>query len=323
MRQSYKIIGDSSTDLTSALKAQGNIITVPLTLQIDEEQIIDDENFNQAYLLDAMKNSKHTLKSACPSPDAYLAHFDDADDIFVITLSSQLSGSYNSAEVAKSMYLEEHPDKNICILDSKSASVGQTLLAMRIQELMEDGKSFQETCHIVTQYREEMATKFVLESLEVFRRNGRLSTVTAAICNTLNIKAVMTSRPDGSIDRADQARGMKKALENLNIDINSDLINEELTEEADSKVLTAEDIPWDPDAEEVLTEETEETAEEETEAKTKKSAFLKKYKVPIGILVIGCIIFPQIRYPVLFVICYMIIVLLVSCVEVIFERLKQ
>lgn len=224
---SYKIIGDSSTDLTPTLKAQGHIVTVPLTLQIDEEQIIDDDNFNQAYMLDAMKKSKHTLKSACPSPDAYLEHFDDADDIFVITLSSQLSGSYNSAEVAKNMYLEDHPDKNICILDSKSASVGQTLLAMRIQELMEEGKSFQETCDIVAQYREEMATKFVLESLEVFRRNGRLSTVKAVICNTLNIKAVMTSRPDGSIDRVDQGRGMKKALEKMVETIKADMVDPE------------------------------------------------------------------------------------------------
>jgi len=72
---SYKIIGDSSTDLTPELKAQGNIITVPLTLQIDEEQIVDDETFDQAYMLDAMKKSKHTLKSACPSPEAYFGAF--------------------------------------------------------------------------------------------------------------------------------------------------------------------------------------------------------------------------------------------------------
>lgn len=224
---SFKIIGDSSTDLTPELKAKGNIVNVALSLQIDDEIIVDDENFDQAYLLQQMKASKSCIKSACPSPEAYMEHFDDADDIFVITLSSVLSGSYNSAEVAKNMYLEQHPDKNIIVIDSKSASVGQTLLAIRIQELMEAGTSFQDACDNVLQYRDEMATKFVLETLEVFRRNGRLSTVTAVICNTLNIKAVMSSRPDGSINRVDQGRGMKKALEKMVDAIKVDMVNPE------------------------------------------------------------------------------------------------
>lgn len=224
---SYKIIGDSSTDLTPELKQKGNIEHVPLVLQIDDEEIVDDENFDQAYLLQQMKRSKNCLKSACPSPEAYLAHFDSADDIFVITLSSQLSGSFNSAELARKLYLEEHPDKNILVIDSKSASVGQTLLAIRIQELMEKGASFQEVCDNVLQYRDEMCTKFVLESLEVFRRNGRLSTVTATICTTLNIKAVMTSTPEGTIDRADQGRGMKRALEKMVGCIKKDMVRPE------------------------------------------------------------------------------------------------
>lgn len=222
---SYKIVGDSSTDLTKELKEKGNIILVPLILQIDDEEIIDDENFNQAELLQKMKDSKDCLKSACPSPEAYMKHYDSADDIYVITLSSKLSGSFNSAEVARNMYLEEHPDKNILVIDSRSASVGQTLLAVRLQELLEKGTSFEETSKQILQYRDEMCTKFVLESLEVFRRNGRLSTVKATICNALNIKAVMTSLPDGSIDRADQGRGMKKAIERMVGCIEKDAVN--------------------------------------------------------------------------------------------------
>lgn len=222
---SFKIIGDSSTDLTPELKEKGSIALVPLTLQIDDEEIIDDETFNQADMLKKMKNSKECLKSACPSPEAFMKHFDSADDIFVITLSSQLSGSFNSAEVARNMYLEEHPEKNILIIDARSASVGQTLLAMRLQELLEQGTTFEETSKLILQYRDEMCTKFVLESLEVFRRNGRLSTVKATLCNALNIKAVMTSRPDGSIDRADQGRGMKKAIERMVGAIEKDVVN--------------------------------------------------------------------------------------------------
>lgn len=224
---SYRIVGDSSTDLTEDLKKNGNIALVPLTLQIDSEEIVDDENFNQADLLEKMRQSKDCLKSACPSPEAFMEHFDSADDIYVITLSSQLSGSFNSAELARNLYLEEHPDKNILVIDSRSASVGQTLLAIRLRELLEAGNSFEETSRQILQYRDEMCTKFVLESLEVFRRNGRLSTVTATICNALNIKAVMTSRPDGTIDRADQGRGMKKALERMVGAIEKDAVRPE------------------------------------------------------------------------------------------------
>lgn len=224
---SYKIIGDSSTDLTRDLKENGNIVLVPLTLQIDEEEIIDDEQFNQAYMLDKLRNSKGVLKSACPSPEAFMEHFDEGDDIFVITLSSQLSGSYNSAVLARNIYLEDHPEKNILIIDSKSASVGQTLLAKQLKEWMDSGMQFEKVSERILQYREEMNTKFVLESLEVFRRNGRLSTVKAVLCETLNIKAVMTGLPDGSIDKADQARGMKKALEKMAAAIEKDAVKPE------------------------------------------------------------------------------------------------
>lgn len=224
---SYKIIGDSSTDLYPELKEKGDISLVPVTLQIDDEEIIDDEQFNQAYMLEKVRNSKRTLKSACPSPEAFMEHFDKGDDVFVITLSSQLSGSYNSAVLARQIYLEEHKDKNILVIDSCSASVGQTLLAKQLKEWLDGGMSFQEASERILQYRDEMNTKFVLESLEVFRRNGRLSTVKALLSETLNIKAVMTGLPDGSIDKVDQARGMKKALEKMAAVIEKDAFRPE------------------------------------------------------------------------------------------------
>lgn len=224
---SYKIIGDSSTDLNQELKEKGNFALVPLTLQIDDEEIIDNEEFNQAYMLEKVKNSKGVLKSACPSPEAFMEHFDEGDDIFVITLSSQLSGSYNSAELAKNIYLEEHPKKNILIIDSKSASIGQTLLARQLKEWLDSGMEFEEVKECILQYRDELNTKFVLESLEVFRRNGRLSNMKAVLCETLNIKAVMTALPDGTVDKADQARGMKKAIEKMAAAIAKDAIKPE------------------------------------------------------------------------------------------------
>lgn len=209
---SYKIVCDSCTDLSIDLKNNNNYCTVPLMLHVDGRDFIDDETFNQAEFLAAMKESSACPKSSCPSPEAFMKHFDDADDIYVITLSSQLSGSYNSACLAKDLYLEEHAEKNILVIDSKSASVGQTLIALKIQELVEAGKSFEAVSKEVLAYRDELGTKFVLESLDNLRKNGRLNNLQAILASALNIKPIMGSTPEGNIMKVDQARGMKRAI---------------------------------------------------------------------------------------------------------------
>lgn len=211
---SYRIIGDSCTDLPLELKNNENIRLVPLTIQIEEETIVDDQTFDQIDFLRKMAESKNCPKSSCPSPDRYMQEFDAADEIYVITLSSKLSGSYNSAELAKKLYLEDHPNKKIAIFDSLSASVGQTLIVMKIMQAIEEGKKFDEVVSIVTEYRNSMRTKFVLESLDTLRKNGRLTNLTAVICSALNIKPIMGA-DEGTIIKLDQARGIDRALQKM------------------------------------------------------------------------------------------------------------
>lgn len=208
---SYRIVGDSCTDLPVELKNDENIILVPLSMQIEDEVIIDDHTFDQAAFLKKMADSKECPKSSCPSPESYMNAFEGADDIYVITLSSKLSGSYNSAELAKKLYLEDHPNKNIAIFDSKSASVGQVLILFKIKELIEKGAKFAEVVEKVNEFRDNMQTKFVLETLDTLRKNGRLNNITAVICSALNIKPIMGAS-DGAIVKLDQARGIEKAL---------------------------------------------------------------------------------------------------------------
>ena len=207
----YKIIGDSCTDITTEMKEKGMVSLVPLTLNIQEEEFVDDETFNQKVFLEKMKASPDCPKSACPSPERYMQEFEGQEECYVVTLSSKLSGSYNSAVVAREMYLEEHPDAKIEIVDSKSASCGQTLIAVKIRELKEKGLDFIEVKKRITEFRDNMQTKFVLESLENLRKNGRLGRVTFAICNVLNIRPVMAA-DDGEIIKIDQTRGHNKAL---------------------------------------------------------------------------------------------------------------
>lgn len=224
---SYLILCDSCTDFTDAMEKDPHFVRIPLTLHIGEEDIIDDETFDQASFLKKVAKYPDASKSSCPSPEKFMDYFEKADEIYIVTLSSHLSGSFNSAELAKSMYLEKHPDKKIHVFDSKSASAGQSLIALEIQKRTINGLPFEQIVNEVTDFLNTMGTKFVLETLEVLRKNGRLSNVTAMLVNALNIKLVMTSDGNGEIAKTSQARGMKKAIQKMAEAIKEDAVDPE------------------------------------------------------------------------------------------------
>ena len=213
----YKIIGDSCMDLTEELKLDPHFQMIPLTLQIGDYKVTDDETFNQLDFLRRVKKSITGPKSSCPSPEQYMdAYEGEADHVYVVTLSGGLSGSYNSAVLGKNLYEEEHGDtKKIYVFNSRSASIGETLIGMKIQEFEEAGCGFEEVVEKVEEYIKSMNTYFVLETLETLRKNGRLSNLKAFIANSLNIKPVMGSTKEGLICQLGQARGMNKALERM------------------------------------------------------------------------------------------------------------
>lgn len=217
----YKIIIDSCGELTADQKMDSHFENVALQLDVDDYHILDDETFNQQEFLQKVKESPNCPKSSCPSPDKYIDAFgEDATHIYIVTLSSQLSGSYNSAVLAKQMYEEgqqENGDmpRQIHVFDSRSASIGETLIGMKVQELEEAGESFETIVESVENYIEEMNTFFVLETLETLRKNGRLSNIKAMIVNVLNIKPIMGSTNEGTIQVLGQARGMNKALDSM------------------------------------------------------------------------------------------------------------
>ena len=213
---SYKIVIDSCGELTNQLKEDGHFANVALELIVDDYHIIDDETFNQKDFLRRVKESKHCPKSSCPSPKKYMEFYScDAKNVYAVTLSSKLSDSYNSAVLARNLYIEEHGDKNIYVFDSRSASIGETLIGIKIQECEEAGMLFDEVVKTVEAYINSQQTYFVLETLETLRKNGRLSNLKAFVAATLNIKPIMGSASDGSICQLDQARGMSKALDRM------------------------------------------------------------------------------------------------------------
>ena len=213
----YKIIIDSCGELTEELKNDGHYKTVSLELEVDGVRIRDDKTFNQLDFLRRVKESIKGPKSSCPSPEQYMAACEGEEEhVYIVTLSGELSGSYNSAVLGMNLYEEEHEDhKKIHVFNSKSASIGETIIGMKIQEYEEAGASFEEVVEQVEAYIASMNTYFVLETLETLRKNGRLSNLKAFIANTLNIKPVMGSTKEGLICQLDQGRGMNKALDKM------------------------------------------------------------------------------------------------------------
>lgn len=216
-REMYKIVIDSCGELPEELKTDPHFVSVALELEVDGCRIKDDSTFNQLDFLKRVKESLTGPKSSCPSPDQYMQAYEgDADHIYVVTLSGELSGSYNSAVLGKNLFEEEYGnEKKIYVFNSKSASVGETLIGLKVQEFEEAGCTFEEVVEKTEEYISTMNTYFVLETLDTLQKAGRLSNIKALIANTLNIKPVMGATKEGTICQLDQARGMNKALEKM------------------------------------------------------------------------------------------------------------
>lgn len=207
-----KVIVDSCVDTNEEIKDYFD--TVPLSILIDDEEIIDD-NLDQGFLLNKLKNAKKSIKTACPSPEKYLNKMKEYTESFAVTISSKLSGSYNSAALASNMLKEENLGKFAHVFDSKSASSGETLIALKIKELIDKGIEKEELIKKTNEYIEKMKTLFILDSYEVLRKTGRLSNIKASILNIFNISPIMGSDPEGSIEVVKKVRGKKKAFSKL------------------------------------------------------------------------------------------------------------
>ena len=221
----YKIVVDSCCDLPKDLAKDNHFSFVPLTLMVDDNSIVDDDTFDQADFLKKVRESKNCPKSACPSPERYMNDYAAENvDVYVVTLSSELSGSYNSAQLGRNLYIEEGGTNNVHIFNSMSASGGEALIAMKVKELVEQGLTFDEVVAIAEEFTQNMKTYFVLESLETLRKNGRLTNLQAIIASALNIKPFMAAE-GGKIVKLDQARGINKALAKMIVSIKEKTVN--------------------------------------------------------------------------------------------------
>ena len=229
---SFKIVVDSCCELPEEYLQDPRFEIVPLGLEVGDYRIQDDENFDQAEFLKKAAESPKCPKSACPSPEKFReAYRTEAEHVYAITLSSHLSGSYNSAVLGMNLYREKYGKKQIHVIDSESASCGETQIVKKRVELEEQGLPFDEILQQLVQFRSNIHTYFVLDNLETLRKNGRLTGVKALVASTLSIKPIMAG-DKGNIVQRGQSVGMKKALRRM-----AEIILEEVGDTKDRTLM--------------------------------------------------------------------------------------
>ncbi len=206
-----RIVVDSSCELTEEMVASGLFEKAPLTLLLGEREYVDDDDLDVATYLDDMAAFKGSPRTAAPSPNSYLERFKATGSVFVVTLSSKLSNSYNAALLAKQMYLEEIGEKFIHVFDSLSASVGETLIAMKIQEYLHDKMSDANIVENVNRFINGMQTFCILERYDNLAKNGRINPYVAKIAQVLSIRPICRA-DNGNLVLFDKARGFTKAV---------------------------------------------------------------------------------------------------------------
>ena len=222
---SYIILMDSCGDCSEELKASGRLASIPLRIRVDDEVFVDDGQLDRELLLQKIAACKKRLQSSCPSPGDYLAEYEKhaGQRIYVVTGTSALTGSYNSARVALQLYLDACPNAQIALFDSRPASAGEGLTAQQIFSCEQAGLDFAAVQHKVAAFIAGEKTRFVLEDLSFLQKSGRLTGIKSLIAEKLHILPLLAATPEGTICQTGQARGFARALAKLAEQVAADL----------------------------------------------------------------------------------------------------
>jgi DegV family protein with EDD domain len=200
--------------MTPQLAERLGVMSIPMTMRLGQKEFIDDENLDLPGFMVDMKACKESVTSAAPPPFAFMEAIESAINSFVVTISSQLSASYANAQLAKSL-AEEKGITDVHIFDTKSASAGEVLIAIKIRELLANGVPKEQVINTINGFIDNMKTYFVLERYENLIKNGRLNKITGKIVNILNVKLILGSDGEGSIAMHAKPRGTQQMLDKI------------------------------------------------------------------------------------------------------------
>ena len=209
--EKIKIVADSSADILDLTEVP--YATAPLMIFTSEREFVDDAALDVAEMVEYMSQYNGKSATACPGPHDYLNAFGDAEWVFCVTITATLSGSYNAAMVAKRQYEEAHPGRRVFVLNSLTAGPEICLIIERLQELVLEGKDFDEICQEISDYRNQTGLLFTLESMKNLANNGRVSPLVAKMAGLLGIRVVGKASDQGDLEPLGKHRGEKKALD--------------------------------------------------------------------------------------------------------------
>ena len=208
-----RIVVDSSANFKTDINR--NLISAPLKITAGEKTFVDDENLSVQEMADYLASYNGKSGSACPGTGEWIEAFGDAEWIFVVTITSNLSGAYNAARVAMEQHLEDHPECKIHIIDSLSTAGEMKLIVEKIEELVAKEMSFEEICEEVHSYMKKTYLEFTLKSLRNLANNGRVSPAVAKLAGMIGLQLVGKASEVGTLEPTDKVRGEKKAIMTL------------------------------------------------------------------------------------------------------------
>ena len=202
----YKIVSDSSSDLKELSGI--DFESAPLKIITDNKEYIDDASLDVVGMLSDLKTYKGKSRSSCPNSEEYLRAFGDAENIFCITITSNLSGSFNSASIAAKQYKEAHPDCNIHVIDSLTTGPETALVIEKLRSLILEGEDFESIKEEITDYNtNHTRLLFALESMHNLANNGRVNPIVAKMAGLLGIRAIGRASDVGTLEMICKSRG--------------------------------------------------------------------------------------------------------------------
>lgn len=205
-----KIVADSSANIL-ALQHMA-FAAAPLKVITNEKEFIDNAALDADAMVSWFDGYKGKSKTSCPNPADWLEAFGDAEEVFCVTITSGLSGSYNAACIAKQMYEAENTGRRVCVIDSLSAGPELVLIIEKLEQYIREEMPFDEICCQIEAYKQQTGLTFMLQSLKNFAANGRVSPAVAKIAGVLGIRIVGKASDQGTLEPTHKCRGEEKSL---------------------------------------------------------------------------------------------------------------
>lgn len=202
----FRVVADSSCDL---FELDGiDFTSVPLKISTDKKEYIDDENLNIEDMIEELKVHKGRSYTSCPNAAEWERAFGEQECVFAVTITSKLSGSYNSAVMAKQACQERNPSQRIQVIDSLSTGPEMVLILDRLRKLILNGETFDNICRDIAEYQKKTHLLFALESMHNLVQNGRVSKLVAAAVDVLGIRVIGMAGEEGTLEIVKKKQGL-------------------------------------------------------------------------------------------------------------------